>query len=171
MNGDRPHTISPLQRALFKDFLDDRALAEKLNISVKTPAQWRHLGKFSDELPFYKFGRCVRYRREDVEAFIEKMRVGGTGTGIAPMKVRQTSGTLLITTHPPSRRAMRLVAIFVSIPKLSGARPEGEQDPSNSCERRAQWPVNMRLHPFNKGFFNEREAMCERQRHGVGVDQ
>lgn len=71
------HAASPLLRALFKDFLDDRALAKKLNISAKTPAQWRHLGKFTDELPFYKFGRCVRYRREDVDAFIEKSRVGG----------------------------------------------------------------------------------------------
>jgi excisionase family DNA binding protein len=68
---------SPLQRALFSDFLDDRALADLLGISEKTPAQWRFTGKFSEELPFYKFGRCVRYRREDVEAFIEKSRVGG----------------------------------------------------------------------------------------------
>ncbi|MCM2480630.1 hypothetical protein B7760_00721 [Burkholderia glumae] len=62
---------------LLHEFLDDRALAVLLNISEKTPAQWRFTGKFSEELPFYKFGRCVRYRREDVEAFIEKSRVGG----------------------------------------------------------------------------------------------
>lgn len=68
---------SELLHALLQDFLDDRALAELLNISEKTPAQWRHLGKFP-ELPFYKFGRCVRYRREDVEAYIAKMRVGNT---------------------------------------------------------------------------------------------
>jgi hypothetical protein len=59
-----------------QDFLDDRALAAKLDISAKTPAQWRHLGKFTKELPYHKFGRCVRYRRKDVDAFIEKMRVG-----------------------------------------------------------------------------------------------
>ncbi|WP_175817818.1 helix-turn-helix domain-containing protein [Burkholderia diffusa] len=70
-------TASPLLRSLLHEFLDDRALAELLDISDKTPAQWRHLGKFTKELPFYKFGRCVRYRREDVEAFIEKSRVGG----------------------------------------------------------------------------------------------
>ncbi|PAJ87288.1 DNA-binding protein [Burkholderia ubonensis] len=68
---------SPLLSSLLLEFLDDRALAELLDISDKTPAQWRHLGKFTEELPFYKFGRCVRYRREDVEAFIEKSRVGG----------------------------------------------------------------------------------------------
>jgi excisionase family DNA binding protein len=68
---------SPLLSSLLHEFLDDRALAVLLNISEKTPAQWRFNGKFSNELPFYKFGRCVRYRREDVEAFIEKSRVGG----------------------------------------------------------------------------------------------
>ncbi|MFX1802084.1 helix-turn-helix domain-containing protein [Paraburkholderia sp. A1RO-5] len=62
---------------LLHEFLDDRALAVLLNISEKTPAQWRFTGKFTEELPFYKFGRCVRYRREDVEAFIEKSRIGG----------------------------------------------------------------------------------------------
>lgn len=67
---------SALQRALLNEFLDDRTLAELLCISEKTPAQWRFTGKFSEELPFYKFGRAVRYRREDVEAFIAKMRVG-----------------------------------------------------------------------------------------------
>ncbi|AJY65911.1 helix-turn-helix domain-containing protein [Burkholderia glumae] len=70
-------TASPLLSSLLHEFLDDRALAVLLDISDKTPAQWRHLGKFTEELPFYKFGRCVRYRREDVEAFIEKSRVGG----------------------------------------------------------------------------------------------
>ncbi|TDQ93238.1 helix-turn-helix domain-containing protein [Paraburkholderia silvatlantica] len=69
--------ISPVLSGLLHEFLDDRALAVLLNISEKTPAQWRFTGKFTDELPFYKFGRCVRYRREDVEAFIEKSRVGG----------------------------------------------------------------------------------------------
>lgn len=67
---------SSLLHALSREFLDDRALAAELNLSPRTPAQWRFTGKFSKELPFYKFGRAVRYRREDVEAFIASMRVG-----------------------------------------------------------------------------------------------
>lgn len=63
---------------LLREFVDDRELAQRLSVSSKLPAQWRYLGKFSEELPYYKFGRSVRYRREDVDAFIEKMRVGGT---------------------------------------------------------------------------------------------
>lgn len=70
-------TISELQRALVTDFLDDRALASLLGIAEKTPAQWRYTGKFSKELPFYRFGRSVRYRRSDIEAFIANRRVGG----------------------------------------------------------------------------------------------
>lgn len=68
---------STLLSSLLHEFLDDRTLADLLSISEKTPAQWRFTGKFTEELPFYKFGRCVRYRREDVETFIEKSRVGG----------------------------------------------------------------------------------------------
>lgn len=78
---EKPTTASPLLGALLQEFLDDRALAGLLDISEKTPAQWRHLGKFTKELPFYKFGRCVRYRREDVEAFIDKSRIGGIDIG------------------------------------------------------------------------------------------
>lgn len=74
---EKTTTASPLLGALLQEFLDDRELSARLGLSPKTPAQWRHLGKFTEELPFYKFGRCVRYRREDVEAFIEKSRIGG----------------------------------------------------------------------------------------------
>lgn len=73
----KPTQLPGLQRALLGEFLDDHALAAELSISPRTPAQWRFIGKFSKELPFYKFGRAVRYRREDVEAFIANMRVGG----------------------------------------------------------------------------------------------
>ncbi|AHN73052.1 hypothetical protein DA70_00215 [Pandoraea pnomenusa] len=76
----KPAPASPLLKELLHEFLDDRALSSKLDLSPKTPAQWRHLGKFTNELPYYKFGRSVRYRREDVDAFIEKMRVGGVVT-------------------------------------------------------------------------------------------
>ena len=74
---EKTTTGSPLLGAQLQEFWDDRELSARLGLSPKTPAQWRHLGKFTEELPFYKFGRCVRYRREDVEAFIEKNRVGG----------------------------------------------------------------------------------------------
>ncbi|AXW24561.1 helix-turn-helix domain-containing protein [Ralstonia solanacearum] len=73
----KPTQLSDLGRALLSEFLDDRALAAELNISPRTPAQWRFTGKFAKELPFHRFGRAIRYRREDVEAFIAASRVGG----------------------------------------------------------------------------------------------
>ncbi|VVE56151.1 helix-turn-helix domain-containing protein [Pandoraea anhela] len=77
---ETPIPVPSVLQELLHEFLDDRALSSELNLSPKTPAQWRYLGKFSEELPYYKFGRSVRYRREDVDAFIEKMRVGGAPT-------------------------------------------------------------------------------------------
>ncbi|WP_217997768.1 helix-turn-helix domain-containing protein, partial [Paraburkholderia kururiensis] len=62
VDGDRIVALSPPLSSLLHEFLDDRELSVRLGLSPKTPAQWRHLGKFTEELPFYKFGRCVRYR-------------------------------------------------------------------------------------------------------------
>jgi hypothetical protein len=70
-------SVSRLLAAPSHAFVDDRELAARLKISPKTPAQWRFTGKFAKELPYYKFGRAVRYASADVEAFIDKMRVGG----------------------------------------------------------------------------------------------
>ena len=56
----------------------DAEFADLLQISVRTPAQWRYLGKFKDELPFVKIGRTVRYTDEVVAKFIQKNMVGGT---------------------------------------------------------------------------------------------
>lgn len=60
------------------EWLTDREVAALLNISARTLPQWRHRGKFKDDLPHYKIGRSVRYRRADVEAFVTQCRVGGT---------------------------------------------------------------------------------------------
>jgi hypothetical protein len=51
--------------------LDDRQLAELFGIDPRTPAQWRYVGKFKNELPHIKIGRSVRYRRDDAMAFID----------------------------------------------------------------------------------------------------
>lgn len=59
------------------EWLKDREVADMLNISERTLPQWRYLGKYKDDLPHYKIGRSVRYRRSDVEAFLRKCRVGG----------------------------------------------------------------------------------------------
>jgi len=41
-----------------------------LNVSVRTMAKWRSTGY--PEIPYVKIGRCVRYRKNELEAFICK---------------------------------------------------------------------------------------------------
>lgn len=51
--------------------VDEYEVSEILGISCHTLRRWRYnnLG-----LPFYKIGKCVRYKMEDVERFIEENR-------------------------------------------------------------------------------------------------
>lgn len=58
------------QSATLHDLLDDHAAAALLNISPGTLSVWRSTGRYA--LPFLKIGRKVRYRRADLEAWMEK---------------------------------------------------------------------------------------------------
>jgi predicted site-specific integrase-resolvase len=49
-------------------------VADRLLVPEQTLAQWRYLGKGP---AFIKVGRHVRYRDEDVEAWLEANRHGG----------------------------------------------------------------------------------------------
>lgn len=51
--------------------LDERMVAERLGISVKTLRRWRWAGR---ELGFVKIGACVRYEPGEVEAYIARQR-------------------------------------------------------------------------------------------------
>lgn len=52
------------------DLLDDIAAAALLDVSPGTLSVWRSTGRYS--LPFLKIGRKVRYRRADLEAWMER---------------------------------------------------------------------------------------------------
>lgn len=49
--------------------MDTKALAEYLDVSTRTVEQWRLVG--SDGPPYLKIGRLCRYRRADVDAWLE----------------------------------------------------------------------------------------------------
>lgn len=51
------------------DLLDDHATAALLDVSPGTLSVWRSTGRYN--LPFLKIGRKVRYRRSDVEAWMQ----------------------------------------------------------------------------------------------------
>lgn len=52
------------------NLMTQEEVSEFLRVPLKTLYQWRCYNKY--DLPFVKFGRGVRYRREDVEAFVER---------------------------------------------------------------------------------------------------
>ena len=52
------------------DLLDDKAAAEYLSVARGTLGVWRSTGRYN--LPFLKVGRLVRYRRADLDAWLEK---------------------------------------------------------------------------------------------------
>ena len=51
------------------EFMTEKEVAEFLKVRPNTLAAWRYENR---ELPFYKFGRRVRYRKDDVLAFAGK---------------------------------------------------------------------------------------------------
>ena len=50
--------------------IDDKQLADLFGVDERTPAQWRYTGRFKDELPVVRIGRCCRYRLADAQKFI-----------------------------------------------------------------------------------------------------
>lgn len=63
---------APVARGL----LDDKAVAALVDVHPGTLAVWRTTGRYG--LPFVKVGRNVRYRKEDVLAWLES-RTRSTG--------------------------------------------------------------------------------------------
>ena len=58
------------------DLLDEHAAAVMLDLSPGTLSVWRSTGRYS--LPFLKIGRNVRYRRADLQMWLEaRVRASG----------------------------------------------------------------------------------------------
>lgn len=58
------------------DLLDERAAAVMLDLSPYTLSVWRSTGRYN--LPFLKIGRNVRYRRADLQTWLEaRVRASG----------------------------------------------------------------------------------------------
>jgi hypothetical protein len=58
------------------DLLDEHAAAVMLDLSPGTLSVWRSTGRYN--LPFLKIGRNVRYRRADLQMWLEaRVRASG----------------------------------------------------------------------------------------------
>ena len=53
-------------------FMTTKEAAEYLGVAPNTLLMWRCTKRYG--LPYYKVGRLVRYRREDLDAFIERRK-------------------------------------------------------------------------------------------------
>ena len=53
-----------------RSLVDDKEAAAILDVSPGTLGVWRSTGRYN--LPFIKVGRNVRYRRADLDAWLEK---------------------------------------------------------------------------------------------------
>ena len=60
-------------------FLTENEAADYLGIKPQTLCSWRCTRRYN--LPFIKVGRLVRYRPEDVEAFLESRTMGARREG------------------------------------------------------------------------------------------
>lgn len=63
---------SSKQPAAIEQLLSPQEVSEITGLSPGTLALWRSTGRV--DLPYCKLGRSVRYRRDDLEAFLENSR-------------------------------------------------------------------------------------------------
>jgi hypothetical protein len=57
------------------DLLNEDQAASVLQVKPNTLAVWRSTKRYA--IPFVKIGACVRYKRADLEAFIQENRIEG----------------------------------------------------------------------------------------------
>lgn len=57
------------------DLLNEEQAASILQVKPNTLAVWRSTKRYA--IPFVKIGACVRYKRADLDAFIQENRVEG----------------------------------------------------------------------------------------------
>ena len=58
-----------------RNLLTPERLADEVGVPPRTVAQWRY---FNRGPAYIKVGRHIRYRREDVDAWLTEQRRGGT---------------------------------------------------------------------------------------------
>jgi len=67
----------PLSKPIQQDLLDDNDAAIFLRLKPKTLPVWRCTKRY--KIPYIKVGRLVRYRRSDLEAWLESRTLNNGG--------------------------------------------------------------------------------------------
>lgn len=120
----------------FEPLLSPIEVSEYIGVPVTTLAVWRCTGRV--RLPFVKVGRGVRYRREDIEAFLAN---GGT-TG-EPEQVRHEPAAITVKMFDlkPCR------SCNFSFPSVVLAKHGGSDLLCPTCHRQAHRPNVRHLRP------------------------
>jgi excisionase family DNA binding protein len=63
-----------METIILPNLLTREQAAEYLGIAPQTLAVWASTGRYS--LPMIKVGRCARYRRRDLDKFLESRTIG-----------------------------------------------------------------------------------------------
>ncbi len=66
----RPRLCPPAREAL----LDNDAAADHLGVAPRTLEVWRCTRRY--KIPYFKVGRLVKYRREDLDAWLVSRAIG-----------------------------------------------------------------------------------------------
>jgi excisionase family DNA binding protein len=66
-----------LSKVIQHDLLDENSAAQFLQVEPGTLSVWRCTGRY--KIPFIKVGRLVRYRRSDLEAWLESRTLNNGG--------------------------------------------------------------------------------------------
>ena len=66
--------------------MNPREAAAYLGLNPQTLALWRYTGK--DGIPYTRVGYSIRYRKEDLDAYLEQNRVGSLPATSQPVAVK-----------------------------------------------------------------------------------
>lgn len=70
--------LAKMSDIAFGEWLDTGQIAQLLKISPSSLEKARSLGRGPyAALPYHKIGRSVRYRRADIESFLDNQRITG----------------------------------------------------------------------------------------------
>jgi excisionase family DNA binding protein len=77
----------PVRRVEMEELLSPKELCKLLKVSETWPYQMIKRGR----LPYYKIEGVVRFRRSDIETFLEKSRVEAKGTKVSKKEIKSHS--------------------------------------------------------------------------------
>lgn len=101
-----------------KRFIDEKETAKLLNVSIFTLRGQRHARR---GLPFYKFGRSVRYKLSEVLNYMDSLRVETAASGCEPLTASERQRT------EAEARAAAITAARGYLDGLPPATKEGRQ--------------------------------------------